>query len=65
MTLRSIARVPMNMFNVWGQMPKQHPVMMNYVSIVSFIFFVTIMGKGAEKFSYWNLSQKNYRAVFA
>ena len=49
--LRSIARVPMNWFNIYGALPKKHPQAMNYYVHLGVIFFVTVAGKGAEKFS--------------
>ena len=58
---RSIARTPMGLFNTWGALPAKQPVLMNYVTVIQFMFVVTIMGKGADKFSFSgdNISIRN------
>ena len=65
MFLRGMARVPMNLFNVYAEMPKSHPQLMNYWSCFSVMFFVTVAGKGAEKFAMWPSSNntKFYAAL--
>ena len=62
--LRSVMRVPMNMFNNYGAMPHKHPQLMNYYTVVGCMFVVTVMGRGAEKFSMWGYSPKAFREQF-
>ena len=51
--LRSMARVPMNVFNLYGALPKQNPQFMNYWTCLGVMGFFIVGGRGAEKFAMW------------
>lgn len=62
--LRTFARGAMNVPNLWAATPQKYPHLMNYTTVAMGIVFITVAGKGAEKFtvnSYVNSSNlRNY-----
>ena len=53
MFLRSLVRGPLNIWNVYGNAQKNHPQLMKFYCIMWTISFFTIVGKGAEKFTFY------------
>ena len=63
LVLRAICKAPMGVFDTYARAPAKYPHLLNYWTMFGVMFFVTVAGKGAEKFSIGKPDVKSYLAM--